>query len=187
LAGIAAFPYNRQIASGQADEQEGADMRPALKLNAIEQEHLQELYDAAGVSRDELPYSDQFNKLVQDFHDRTFKHAEHEQVFAALLKYVRSSTVSATDIGNHTLDPEQVKTLKAVLKRHGKSGKLVPHSSEFEAAHKEFGQLTKTQLAPRDFWLSIIRTQGRSRRPPTRKTATKAAGERDEESGDDDE
>ena len=29
-----------------------------LKLSAIDQEHLQELYDASGVARDELPYTD---------------------------------------------------------------------------------------------------------------------------------
>src|SRR5687767_14353654 len=55
-------------------------MRPALKLNAIEQEHLQELYDAAGVARDELPYTEQFTQLCQDFQDRAFKNADPEQV-----------------------------------------------------------------------------------------------------------
>ena len=40
-------------------------MRPPLKLNAIEQEHLQELYDAAGVARDELPYTEKFEELWQ--------------------------------------------------------------------------------------------------------------------------
>ena len=32
-------------------------MKVPLKLNSIDQEHLQELYDAAGVARDELPYT----------------------------------------------------------------------------------------------------------------------------------
>ena len=71
-------------------------MRLSLKLNAIEQEHLQELYDAAGVARDELPYTEKFDQFVQDFQNRTFKNAEPEQVYGALIKYVRSSTCSAT-------------------------------------------------------------------------------------------
>src|SRR5262245_28558091 len=71
-------------------------MRVPLKLNAIEQEHLQELYDAAGVARGELPYSDQFHQLCEGFQDRTFKNAEREQVFGAILKYVRSSSNSAS-------------------------------------------------------------------------------------------
>ena len=73
-------------------------MRPPLKLNAIEQEHLQELYDAAGVARDELPYSEKFDEIWSGFQDRTFKNAEREQVFGAILKYVRSSSNAASGI-----------------------------------------------------------------------------------------
>ena len=35
-------------------------MKAPLKLNSIDQEHLQELYNSAGVARDELPYSPAF-------------------------------------------------------------------------------------------------------------------------------
>jgi hypothetical protein len=161
-------------------------MRPALKLNAIEQEHLQELYDAAGIPRDQLPYSEQFTKLVEDFQNRTFKNAEAEQVYGALLKYVRSSTVSSVDAGESVLTPEQVTVLKGVLKRHGKGGKLLPHSTELEAAHKEFSQLSATNLSPRDFWMSIVRAAGRPRKPPKRASA-KAVREDEEDSGGDDE
>ena len=38
-----------------------------LKLSAIDQEHLQELYDASGIARDELPYSDAFNAALKEF------------------------------------------------------------------------------------------------------------------------
>ena len=73
-------------------------MRPPLKLNAIDQEHLQELYDAAGISRDQLPYTPKFEELCQGFQDRTFKNAHQEQVFGALLKYTRSGGAAATMI-----------------------------------------------------------------------------------------
>ena len=36
-------------------------MKVPLKLNSIDQEHLQELYDSAGVARDELPYTPAFD------------------------------------------------------------------------------------------------------------------------------
>ena len=156
-------------------------MRPALKLNAIEQEHLQELYDAAGVARDELPYTETFTKLCQDFQDRTFKNAEPEQVFSALLKYTRSSSNAATDLGPTVLNDEQIKQLKLMVKRHAKSNKLVPYSSEFESALRDFNAAAKTELSPHDFWKSICRTQNRSRRPPTRKAAAKTARDDDSE------
>jgi hypothetical protein len=60
-------------------------MKVPLKLNSIDQEHLQELYNAAGVARDELPYTPQFEELWQGFQDRTFKNADREQLFAAII------------------------------------------------------------------------------------------------------
>src|ERR1051325_5969542 len=107
-------------------------MRVPLKLNAIEQEHLQELYDAAGVARDELPYSPKFDELCQGFQDRTFKNAEREQVFGAILKYVRSSSTAASGAAvENKLTEDQLKQLKALLPRHARGGKLLPYSDEF--------------------------------------------------------
>ena len=49
-------------------------MKPPLKLNAIDQEHLQELYNASGVARDELPYTPVFEQLVQADRLRDLRH-----------------------------------------------------------------------------------------------------------------
>ena len=70
-------------------------MKVPLKLNSIDQEHLQELYDSSGVARDELPYTPKFDEIVLGFQNRTFKNADPEQLFGALLKYTRSSTNAA--------------------------------------------------------------------------------------------
>jgi hypothetical protein len=148
-------------------------MRISLKLNAIEQEHLQELYDATGVARDELPFTEQFDKLCQDFQDRAFKNAEPEQVYAAMLRYTRSSTCSAGQTNAVTLTPEQVKQLRDILRRNASGGKVLPYSSEFQAALGEFNKVAKLELSTRDFWLATIQTQGRNRRPPRRAAAAK--------------
>jgi len=137
-------------------------------LSAIEQEHLQELYDAAGTARDQLPYTPQFDALCQGFQDRTFKNADPEQVFAALLKYVRSSTCSSPAAEAANLTKEQFTQLKDVLRRNTRGGRILPYSSEFEAAQKEFGSLSKLEFSPRDFWLAICQIQSRSRRPAKR-------------------
>ncbi len=157
-------------------------MRLALKLNDIEQEHLQEVYDAAGVARDELPYTGEFDKLCQEFQDRTFKNAEPEQVYGALLKYVRSSTCASADTGDSALEPEQAKKLKVVLKREGK-GRILPYSSEYESALKQFNAAAGMSLSAHDFWLAISRTQARSRRPPKRVAKKAVAEEEGEEEG----
>ena len=155
-------------------------MRPPLKLNAIEQEHLQELYDAAGVARDELPYSDKFGELCEGFQDRTFKNAEPEQVFGAILKYVRSSSNAASgDVVTSRLSEEQIKQLKSLLPRHARGGKLLPYSDEFEAARKEFAKLSGVELSGQEFWQAMQKSQGPKRVPPARKKAAVKAAEED--------
>ena len=159
-------------------------MRPPLKLNAIEQEHLQELYDAAGVARDELPYSQQFEEIWQGFQDRTFKNAEREQVFGAILKYVRSSSNSASGKAIESkVSEEQLKQLKALLPRHAKGSKILPYSDEFEAVRKEFLKHSGVELTELEFWQAIQKSMGPKRQPPPRK---KAAVKVEEEAVEDD-
>jgi hypothetical protein len=161
-------------------------MRPPLKLSSIDQEHLQELYNEEGVARDELPYTEAFDRICQGFQDRTFKNAHPEQLYAALLKYVRSSTNSAGEVAAVTLTEEQLKTLKGMLPRHAKGGKLLPYSEEFENAQKEFNKHASTSLETGDFWRAIMRSQGPKRRPPKRAKVT-APVDAEEADSDDDE
>jgi hypothetical protein len=146
-------------------------MRPPLKLNSIDTEHLQELYNASGVARDELPYTEQFDTLWQGFQDRTFKNAEREQVFGAILKYVRSSSNAAGELPESKLNDDQLKALKQALIRHSRGGKLLPYSEEMETAQREFQKATGIELTPAEFWHSCVRAQGAKRRPPVRKKA----------------
>ena len=157
------------------------DMRPPLKLNSIDQEHLQELYNTSGVARDELPYTEAFEVLWQGFQDRTFKNAEREQLFGALLKYVRSSSNSATEPPPTKLTEDQLKQLKQSLLRHTKAGKILPYSDELDAAQKEFQKLAGVELTSEEFWRGIQRAQGAKRRPPARKKAAVAVPADDSE------
>jgi hypothetical protein len=151
-------------------------MRPPIKLSAIDQEHLQELYDQYGVARDELPYTESYDQLCQGFQDRTFKNAHPEQVFAAMLKHVRSGgNPSKEQPALPPLREEQMKTLKALLPRHAKGGKLLPYGDEFESAHKEFNKLASAELTIAEFWRVISKSAGPKRKPPTRAKAVVAA------------
>ena len=158
-------------------------MKAPLKLNAIDQEHLQELYNSAGVARDELPYTPAFDSLVQGFQDRTFKNADHEQVYGAIIKYVRSSGNAATQLPPGTLSDDQLKHLKPVLSRHLVGGKVLPYRDEFQVAHKEFNKVAGSELSEQDFWRAIMRLQGAKRRPPARKKVAAAAEEPDDDDG----
>jgi hypothetical protein len=153
-------------------------MMTPLKLNSIDQEHLQELYDATGIARDELPYTDAFNELVQGFQDRTFKNADHQQLFVAILKYVRSSSNAAAEaaVGTVTvLNEDQLKQLKLMVARHGTGGKFLPYSDNFNSARNEFNKIASLELTEADFWHALQRVNGARRRPPAPKRAKVAA------------
>jgi hypothetical protein len=156
-------------------------MKVPLKLNAIDQEHLQELYDTAGVARDELPYSSTFDELCQGFQDRTFKNADPEQVYGALLKYTRSSKNSATEQPPSVVNDDQLKQLKATLSRHLIAGKILPYSDEFKAAKAEFTRAAGIELSEQDFWRAILKLQGSKRRPPAPRKKVAAATEDDDD------
>ena len=158
-------------------------MRVPLKLNSIEQEHLQELYNAAGVARDELPYSDKFEEIWSGFQDRTFKNAEREQVYGAIVKYVRSSSNAATETPETKLNEDQLKQIKTLLPRHAKGAKILPYSDEVDAARKEFIKLSGAEVSELEFWQAIMRVQGPKRRPPKRAKVTAPA--EDDDSSDD--
>ena len=157
-------------------------MRPPIKLSAIDQEHLQELYDTIGVSRDELPYTEAFETLWLGFQDRTFKNAEREQLYVALCKHVRSSTVAAgKTLEDSGLNDEELKQLKLFLPRHAKGGKLIPYSDEFEAARKEFAKHANREFEGPAFWRAVCRAQGAKRVPPPRRAKVAVAKEDDDE------
>ena len=154
-------------------------MNIPLKLNSIDQEHLQELYNAAGVSRDELPYTEQFETLWQGFQDRTFKNADREQLFAAIIKYVRSSGNASGQITLPGVTDEQIKQLKAILSRHLVGGKILPYGDSFQTARAEFNKAAGTDLNEQSFWHAILKAQGPKRTPPKRQKV--AASKRDDE------
>jgi hypothetical protein len=154
-------------------------MTVPLKLNSIDQEHLQELYNAAGVARDELPYTDQFEQLWQGFQDRTFKNADREQLFAAIIKYVRSSGNASGQITLPGITDEQIKQLKAILSRHLVGGKILPYGDSFETARAEFNKAATLTLDAQTFWHAILKAQGPKRQPPKR--AKVAVAKRDDD------
>jgi hypothetical protein len=131
-----------------------------LKLGVIEQQHLQELYEAAGVPREELPYSAELSRVCREFQDRTFKNANEAQVYGALVKYVRAGR---RPVGAKTRAPapppervEQAKLLKA--QRPG-GPRLEPYTAAFDRARESFARTAPAALPPQEFW-HVVRLAG---------------------------
>ena len=133
-----------------------------LKLGAIEQQHLQELYELAGVPRDELPYSPALTQVCADFQDRTFKNANEAQVFGALLKYVRSSRCAKAprkagkkDNASPEAPAERLEQARLLRAQRASLGKIQPYTSDFESARAAFARSAGAELSPKDFWLVV--------------------------------
>ena len=134
-------------------------MSVPLKLGLIEQQHLQELYEAAGVPRDELPYSAELARLSRDFQDRTFKNAGEAQVYGAMVKYVRSSHRGVGAKAKAPAPPRERQEQARVLKAQRPDGpRLEPYTPAFEHARQWFAR-NGTELSPQEFW-QVVRLAG---------------------------
>jgi hypothetical protein len=143
-----------------------------LKLSAIEQQHLQELYDAAGVPRDVLPYSATLDQMCQDFQDRAFTNAGPAQVYGALVKYIKSSNCPKGAMVEVVDEEPLAAQLKRVRDHRAGKARIVPYTPEFESARKEFTTATGIELSESDFYRGLRLA---SERPPARRVAAAAA------------
>jgi hypothetical protein len=139
-----------------------------VKLGVIEQEHLQELYDAAGVARDELPYTAAMGRVCREFQDRTFKNASEAQVYGALLKYVRSGRAAKPPRRSRPgTPPERLEQAKLLRAQRQSMPRLEPYTREFDFARAAFAREAGADLSPGEFWsvVKLARETGRAATP----------------------
>lgn len=139
-----------------------------LKLGSIEQQHLQELYDAAGVPRDDLPYSDALAQVCKDFQDRTFKNASEPQVYGAMLKYVRSGRCPKVRTVRGAEPADRVEQARLLTAQRAFGRKLQPYTRDFDSARNAFARGGGADLSPHEFW-RVVQLAGS--RPVTPRTA----------------
>jgi hypothetical protein len=143
-------------------------MAVPLKLSAIEQQHLQELYNAAGIPRDALPYTEALDQMCLDFQDRAFKNAGPAQVYGALVKYIKSSNCPKTAVVEGTVEEPLATNLKRVRDHRAGKPRVLPYTPEFDSARKEFISSTKIELTELEFYrglrLASERTPARARK-----------------------
>lgn len=146
-----------------------------LKLGSIEQQHLQELYDAAGVPRDDLPYSDALAQVCRDFQDRTFKNASEPQVYGAMLKYVRSGRCPKVRTVRGAEPADRVEQARLLTAQRTFGGKLQPYTRDFDSARNAFARGGGADLSPREFWRVVQLAGSRPATPRAAAGSTTAA------------
>ncbi len=149
--------------TGPGPPPNGARIAIPLTLGAIDQQHLQEIYEAEAVPRDELPYSDALARLCQCFQDRTFKNANEAQVFGAIVKYVRSSRCKVQEEPEGDVVARRSEQA-AAWKAHRPGVKLQPYTVQFDNARAEFARRLGQDLSPHEFW-RVVRAATRKAAP----------------------
>ena len=134
-------------------------------LGAIEQQHLQELYDAAGVPRDELPYTEALTRVCKDFQDRTFKNANEAQVYGAIVKYVRSGRRAKPKSGDPDVAPDRAEHARLLRAQRAQGPKPQPYTREFEYARGAFARAGGPDLSPHEYWCVLQLASRRSAAP----------------------
>ena len=141
-------------------------MSVPLRLGLIEQQHLQELYEAAGVPRDELPYSAELSWVCSAFQDRTFKNASEAQVYGAMVKYVRSGRRPVAAKAKVPPAPPGRREHATLLKTQRPTGvRLEPYTPAFDHARNAFARQGGAALSQQEFW-GVVRLAGGTRARP---------------------
>ena len=149
-------------------------MSMPLKLGSIEQEHLQEIYEAAGIPRDDLPYSPELTQMCRDFQDRAFRNADEAQVFGALIKYVRSSKCSTAAACEPEVTAAREAQANLLRTSNPAAAKLRPYTPAFDSAREAFAKSREAgtpEISAQEFWC-IVKLCSRRGKVPAR------AGER---------
>ena len=134
-----------------------------LKLGSIEQQHLQEVFEAAGVPRDDLPYSPALAQVCREFQDRTFKNASEAQVYGAVVKYVRCGRrTGAVKSAAPQAPSESVEHARLLMAQRQSGQKIEPYSPAFDHARDAFTRNGGAALSPREFW-DVVRLASAAR------------------------
>lgn len=120
--------------------------------------------------RDALPYTDEFQRLKEQFAQKT-KHAISDADFWQTLVRIGKRGGLARK-GRHRKVPrapaltteQQLEIIRLMPEGIGRRDCL-PYTVEFDRLHRQFSKLTRTRLTKHDFWRGLSRVAKRSRKP----------------------
>jgi len=138
------------------------------KISPNEIEIARELLRESQFSRDQLPYTAEFERLRAKF-AKVVRQTVKESDFWHLLTRAGKRGGLARDknrrVSSPTLTTEQQLELMRLLPDGIGSRDQLPYTELFDDLHRQFSKLTRTQLDAREFWRVLSRVAKRSRKP----------------------
>jgi predicted AAA+ superfamily ATPase len=140
------------------------------KTRLDETEVVRHLLSTAELSRDQLPYSDEFARLKKVYETCLDRCVADSQFWQSLVR-VRKRGKLARDksrkkkVPSPTLTTEQQLELLRLLPDGIGTRDQLPYTEEFDSLHRRFSRLTRTNFDKREFWRVVSRIGKRSRKP----------------------
>lgn len=127
-------------------------------LSRAHEEHIRELLQAAGMARDLLPYTPEFDSLKGDFYLRAFRKMSDAEFWRAVVNVAKKGGVRGkrSSIRAPSLTQEQRETLRRLLPVPiGERDKL-PYGDKFPKFVRGFNSETGLALTEREVWLAVL-------------------------------
>jgi len=133
-------------------------------------EGVQPLLGEAVLSRDQLPYTDEFARLKKKYETRLRRQVTDSQFWRSLVRVGKRGGLARgksrkTKVPSPTLTTEQKLELLRLLPDGIGSRDQLPYTDEFDHLHRQFSRLTRTDFDEREFWRVVSRVGKQSRKP----------------------
>jgi hypothetical protein len=128
------------------------------EMSKAHQEHLKELLESVSVSRDDLPYTKEFQRLKGEFYDRTFRTLTDAEFWNALVTVAKKGGVRGKKGSEPppALDTDQKAKLQEMFPGPIGERDRLPYTERFSKFVLRFNEATGLNLSERGVWLAVL-------------------------------
>lgn len=128
------------------------------RLDRASEEHVRDVLKAASVARDQLPYTDEFGQLKEEFYGRTFKDLTDSEFWLVLVRVAKSGGVRGKGAVHSA--PEMTEAEKESLKGLLPVGlgqiDQLPYTPRMVSLAKRFNAATGQAYTEHQLWHALL-------------------------------
>ena len=129
-----------------------------MTLSRAHEEHIRDLLKSTPLARDALPYTDEYKRLKQEFHDRTFRKLTDEEFWTGCVNVAKRGGVRGKqkcEDAPELSEKEMAELVRMLPVPLGQRDRL-PYTKAFEKLVARFNAHFGKTLTQRDLWLAIL-------------------------------
>jgi predicted AAA+ superfamily ATPase len=135
-----------------------------------ETDAIRQLLHEADLSRDQLPYTDEFARLKKKYEAQLHKRVTDSEFWRSLVRVGKRGGLARKKSKQKRVPApklpteQQLELLRLFPDGIGNRDQL-PYTEEFDGLHRQFSKLTRTTLSKHEFWRALSGVAKRSRKP----------------------